>query len=735
MSRLQEGLVPVRLQQSRQSLTRLASLLLAGAAFGAFPTTAFAQTPEVEESSAGGDIIVTARKREESVQDVPATINVLNGQDLADAGIIQPRELQFAVPGFYVQNFETRATITLRGIGSQIEGGQSSVATHVNGVYQASSAAQLNRLFDIERLEVVKGPQGTLYGRNSTGGALNIITRNARGDDFEGNVSAGYGSYNTIRLDGGVSLPLGSDWGIRVAGSYANGDPIYTNVVTNRKIGSEKFWGVRGTLSGNVGDLKIDLFGQYGSDEDTRNVILIPLEFGTKTPLLGFRTTAFDDPAVPATKKNSFVTGLTLELPLGGGLTARSITGYMDYSEPRSDTDINPRPGLPRSQVIAFPQAAKQFSQELQLLYDSDKLNGVLGVYYLNDKQTADRSLIVRQLNRVLLDSSNRDDVDALAVFADVNFDLTDDLTLNGGIRWNRDKIRNRFIGAGLFDGPPFDLDGKQSKVTWRAGLDYKITPNFLAYGSVSTGFLSGRFETSFDGLTGNSIPNEVKPENITAYEVGGKLALPNDIGFLNVAAFRYDYRNLQVTVGGLFLLPDGSPDPLSPPFFFTDNAAKSRISGFEFQLSEFRVSKFLKLDFNAAYINAKYRDFDAIDDFGQLVSFDGNTLPRSPKLTFSSAITLDNLAITDAAIASIRTEFNFRDKTFFTRENIDVSTQQGYGLLNVIAKIDFNDGQWGLNFAGRNLTNQKRFNFLRNDPFATVGEFRNFEVSLKYRF
>jgi iron complex outermembrane recepter protein len=715
----------------------LYAVLMAGAVMGAAPTIVHAQSgPEAASEDGIEDIIVTARKREESVQDVPVTIDVFSGDDLSDAGVLQPRELQFAVPGFYVQNFETRATITLRGVGSQVEGGTSSVATHLNGIYQASSAAQLNRLFDVERLEVVKGPQGTLYGRNSTGGALNIITRRARpGDAFGGEVSASYGTYNTVRLDGAASLPLGENWGLRVAGSFAQGDGIFENVVTGEDVGQEDFWGVRGSLSGDAGPVSVDAFVQFTRDDDTRNVTLIPLVFGTRDPLLGFRKTAFDDPTEPVTQREAFVAGLTLELPLSDNLSIKSISGFLDYSEPKSVTDVNPRPSLANRLSIAFPQASEQFSQEFQLLYEGDRINAVLGAYYLNDRQSAERLVVINPAGLNLIESVSKDDVDAIAVFGDVSFDLTDQLTLNGGIRWNKDDVRNQFEGVGLFDGAPFDLSGDQSSVTWRAGLDYKIQPGFMVYGSVSTGFQAGRFDTRFDGLTGNSIPNEVKPEELTAYEIGAKTILPGSFGYLNVAAFQYDYEDLQVSVGGLFLLPNGNPDPNAPPFFFTDNAAEARIRGVEVQFNDVRVAEHLKFDLNATYLDAKYEAYTSIIDDGSTADFSGNVMPRSPKWTLSSAATLDNLRFGNTAEGSVRLEYNYRSRTFFTRENIEVGSQGGYGLFNLVARVDFDDGRWGLRFTGRNLADTRKFNFLRNDPFATVGEFRNFEIAVNYNF
>ena len=710
-------------------------LMLSTAASLVFSQPAFAQAASATAADAEADgsvVIVTARRRSESVQEVPSTINVLKGAELTESGVFRFRELQYAVPGFYVQNYETRATITMRGIGSQVEGGTSAVAIHSDGIYQASAAAQLNRLFDVERVEVLKGPQGTLYGRNSTGGAVNIINRKA-GAKFEGEVSAGYGSFNTVNLESGVSIPLGQGWGLRLAGSYAKGDGLFTNVVNGQKIGKEDFIGARATLSGEVGAVKVDLFAQYSKDNDSRNIVLIPLQTGTKIPLLGFDKTAYDDPVNPATEREPFLAGLTLETELGNGFTMRAITGYLDYNEPRSDTDVNPRPNLANRLFISFPQSAKQLSQEFQFLYKGERLDGVFGVYYLDDQQEEKRFVIQRPSGLTLLNSKTRNDVEATAIYGDINYKLSDRLKLNAGMRWNREKIRNQ--STGLFDGTPFDLSGTQSKPTGRLGLSYELNPGYMVYGSVSNGFLAGRFSTTLDSVTGQSKPKEVLPEKLLSYELGIKTRLPDNRGFLNASVFQYDYDDLQVTVGGLFLLPNGQPDPSAPPFFFTDNAAKSRITGFEAELSEFRVATHLKFDANVSYVDAKYLEYTSILANRSVANFSGKTMPRAPKWTYSTAATVDKLKFGDKIEGSIRAEVNYRDKTFFTRENTAVSSQGSYTLVNLIAKLEFDGGRWGFQVAGRNLTDERFFNFLRNDPFATVGEFRSVVATVNTRF
>ena len=700
------------------------------------PAESHAQSAAMEDSGTLAEVVVTARKRDESVQSVPISIAVLDGTELLDSGVLRASELQYAVPGFFVQNYETRATITMRGVGAQIAGAASSVATHVNGVYLASAAAQLNRLFDIERIEVLKGPQGTLYGRNATGGALNVISRRP-GNEFEADVSIGYGTYSTLSFDGGVSVPLGDNWAMRVAASTTNGDGQFTNVVNNTEIGNEDFQGGRFSVAGEFGSVKADFFAQYSRDEDDTQLTLIPLvSAANPAPLLGWDRTAFDGPTDPSISRKSFIAGLTLSGDFGNGYSWRSITGYLDYKEGDDTlTDVNPRPSLANRLSISFPQLSEQLSQEFQLLYTGERLNWVAGAFYLDDQQGSKRRAAFAPSGLVLLDSVSSDDTEVIAAFGDLNYNLTDRLRLNAGVRVNREKVRNQFLGVGAFDGDPFDASGNQGDPTGRLGLDFTVRPGLMLYGSVSTGYQAGFFNNTFDGVTGNSVANEVNPEKIQALEAGFKSVLPGERGFLNAAAFYYDYKNMQVQIGGIFLLPNGQPDPAQPPFFYADNAAKAEIYGVDLELSELRLAKHFKMDISAAYLNAKYKDYNSILSNRQPVSFKGNRLPRSPEFSVASAFVIDNLRFGERTEGSLRLEYNYRDQTYFTRENTVAASQDAYGLVNVIATLEFDDGRWGLTASGRNLTDEQFFDFKDGNNFANTGEFRTWEISARYRF
>lgn len=703
-----------------------AALLAGGLAAIAVPVSA----QEIAAASRGDDIIVTARKRDESLQDVPVSITVLSGDTLQQTAVLRSSELQFAVPGFYVQNFETRATITLRGVGAQIAGGTSSVATHLNGIFQNSSAAQLNRLFDVGQIEVLKGPQGTLYGRNSTAGALNITTR-APGDTFEGNASIGYGTFNTIRADAGVSIPLGADWGVRLAGSYLKGDGQFFNRFNGQYTGNDDFIGGRATVAGSAGPVDVSAFVQYTRDKDTTQT-LIPVIPATAQPRFGWNQTVQDQPEDMFLDRELVMAGLTLGMELGGGFSVKSITGYLDYSDD-SAIDVNPVVSPVRLE-IQTPQKATQWSQELQLLYNSDRVNGVVGFFYLDDDQGAGRFLTLDPAGLQLFNNRTIDQVQGLAFFGDASVRVAEGLNLNVGARWNQDKIRNAFDGTGLIDGSNFDLKTTEDAFTWRIGFDWRPADAVMLFANVSTGFQAGFNQTRTDAVSGNDAPDTVGPENLTAYEVGVKTVLPKAMGFFNASFFYYDYRDMQVSVGGVFLNPDGSLDTSRPPFFFTENAGKARIYGLDVQLSDFKLHEYLKLEASATLLSAKFTDYETVDDFLNVVDYAGNTLPRAPELSATSALTLDKLPLGFADF-TLRGELNHRSQTFFDQNNDPRVGQGPVTLVNASARLDFADGRYAITANARNLTNAKFFDFYGGSTFGNAGEFRTFEIGFAARF
>lgn len=682
------------------------------------------QAPAAKKEAQLEEVIVTARKRSEDVQTVPQTIDVLGGLDLQEMGKVTFKDLQFEVPGFYVENYESRATITMRGVGAQVPGNGASVATHVDGIYQASTAASLGWLFDVDRVEVLKGPQGTLYGRNSTGGAVNIITRRP-GSELDAGGSLEYGSNGMVRVEGAMDAPFGSGWAVRVAGLVNREDGRITNEYTGRKIDGNDFTGGRVTLAGKAGSVDVDLFGQY-TDEQGGSGEVIPLNASAQ-PRYGWNKSYYDLPTKPQMERQAYLVGLTLTSDIGNGYTWKSVTGYLHYKEPKSFLDVNPQPA-PVQLTIRFPQYARQISEEFQVLYTGERLNWVVGALYMDADEGEQRLVDIQPVLPGALDSNTDNTTKTTALFGDLNYKLTDQLRLNAGLRYNSDKVHNRFDGRGAFDGQSFDLSSTQSEPTGRLGLDYTLSSGTMFYASIAKGFQSGYNDVGFD-LNGNPEPATVKPENLWAYELGMKSRLPNDLGLFNLAGFYYDYKDMQVLVGGIPLLPDGTPDPNGVPFYTTLNAGKAKIYGADAALTVV-PTQHLKLELNAEFLDATFKEYQSIDDFGAPADYSGNNLPRAPKFAGTAAVIINNVAF-GSADASLRLEYQYRSEAYDNADNL--YKLQSTGLLNAVATLDID--KWRVWAGGRNLTDKHYFAFYDGRNFAYPGNFRTWSVGASYNF
>ena len=701
-----------------------ASITMALAALVA-PVPAEAQSARASaRDSAMEEVIVTARKREENLQTVPQSIDVLGGGELESLGKVTFKDLQFEVPGFYIENYESRATIAMRGIGSQVPGGGEAVATHVNGIFQASTATTLSWLFDVERVEVLKGPQGTLYGRNSTGGAVNIITRRP-GEEFDGGVKLEYGSDQTTRVSGALDIPLAEDWAMRLSATSTRADGRITNVAIDEEIDGNEFTGGRVAIVGQAGPVAVDFFGQISNETGGVGEV-IPLDADYE-PLYDWDESYYNLPEKPEGERDYEIAGLTLSGDLGGGYSWRSVTGYQNYDEPKSFLDVNPVPA-PVRLTIAFPQYAEQWSQEFQLAFENERMNWVFGALYMDTEEGETRRVDINPFLPGALNSSTDNTIKTYALFGDLNYGITEELRLNVGLRYNRDDVQNAFVGLGPFDGQSFDLDSTQTEPTGRIGLDYTTANGTMYYVTVAKGFKSGFNDVGFD-RAGNPEPSEVEPENLMAYEIGMKSSLPGDIGVLNLAAFYYDYQDMQVRVGGIPLLADGTPDPAGVPFYTTLNAGEAEILGLEATLSV-AAGEHVTFEANAGYLDTEFKEYDSLDDLGNPADYAGNELPRAPQFAGNASVTFGNFTV-GPGDAALRLEYQYRDKVYDGADNL--WELQSTGFVNVLVTWDV--GDWQFSASGRNLTEEEYFAFFDGRFFAPPGQFRSWLVGVSYNY
>ena len=713
--------------------------LVAGAAvaaLGAAPaaraqTTAITASPD---NSAQRVEVTGARKRSEQAKDVPIAIESFSGKFLEDAAITTPLQLQFNGPNLTIQTFETGGLITLRGVGAGSAGlgYDPSSAVHIDGIYLGTSSQALGRLFDLSGLEVLKGPQGTLYGRNASAGVVNIMTR-APGKGFSGRVELNAGTDSNLGADAVLNVPMGDDTAMRLAltGSNGGNGQIF-NASTGNRIGDDAHVAGRLRLKTRLGGVHADVLAQFIDDKATAPFALIadpriglPIAYNsvdTETTYQGYRRTRnLIDPSV---RKKDSVFGLTLSGDIGPGMGWKSITGVLDQSGSVS-SDVS---SLGQTWLQFIDQSTRQVSQEFQLTITQDRTDWVLGAYYYRQRASERRRANVdAALDGVIVDNfqnaDNRANATAYALFADVNHRLTDRLRVSGGLRLNRE-VKDAFVsGTGVIDpAAPVSNRSTFNDVSGRAGLDYAWTKATMVYGSISKGFKAGGVQPFVN--PGTNTLDAFQPETVIAYEAGLKHSFSDKSGQLNLAAFYYDYSDIQARLSDLLNSA-------------IRNAASAKVYGLEAQFEKKLVGA-LGIDLTAGLLSAKYGTFVTTTAAGDPRDYTGNDLPRAPRLTYAVAATLDRQPVA-GMLASGRLEYTYRGKMFFEQSNAKdpgqaESVQDGFGLVNLSVSLTRANAPWTVSLTGRNLANKSYIDFSIY-AFAVPGPARTWQLRYDHRF
>jgi iron complex outermembrane recepter protein len=680
--------------------------LCALAILGAGPAKATETIPE---------IVVTARKVEESPQQVPMSIQVLSGQLLDEVDLSRLYELQFNIPGLLVNTVGLfGGGFSLRGISSQ-RGTGPPVAAHVDGIYLGSSHMALARMFDLERIEVLKGPQGTLYGRNATGGTINFITRRPE-DGLGAGVEASYGSFSTVRAQGHVNVPL-QGAAFRLAFIASEGDGYIRNSVDDRRFGEQDYWGLRASLKLEPDDaLRLDLMVQHVRDDGAASELWTPRPDLLVNPRdIRLATVTLANPHLVI---ENDILGATVQHELGFA-TLRSISGYA-RNEMRNLDDCAGQANLQGCVRGDGPARYQQWSQEVQLvLAGNDTMHGLVGANYFAADSVSHFHQFLPLVNpNPLNDSRATSRETAGALFGQATLEFARHWSLTGGLRLSREKHRETTIGTGVQDSPTLLVGRHESDdLSWRLDLGYRATDDAFLYAVVSTGYKSGGLVTR---PLRNGQPDSFGPENLLAYELGGKTRWLNGRLILNAAAFYYDFDDLQVnttTFTGDQLVVE------------VDNAARAELHGMDvdgtFDLSE-------QLAVLAGIVWLPKREFTRFRDDRTDVTLSGNKLVRAPETTVSTAIVY-RCPLRNRSRFSARLEYNYRSSHYFTKENNPLYAQYGFGLLNLLLRLEAADGQWYLFLSGRNLTSERYFNqvFLQSSP----GYPDTYEAGAGFRF
>lgn len=658
--------------------------------------------PEKSDGETEGvdDIVVTAQFRSERLQDVPVAISSLSGDDLAASGANDLTGLSAKVPGLYLSSYSTLSPqLYIRGVGSNDDGitAEGAVGVYVDGIYVGRASAALFDLFDVERVEVLRGPQGTLYGRNTNGGAIRVETKKA-GPGTSGAVELGIGNFGQRTARGMLNGALSDTVFAKIAAGYKKRDGWTRDEATGQKLNNEDSFSVRGQIRYEPSpDLEAAISADYSRDRpgsSFKEVVAGSL-FGLyeETP---DRFTGNYDQLNAYIKRD--IVGLSAQVNWDfGDAVLSALSGYREtdiaYTE---DYDSTPFPVV----HVDTRQRAKQFTQELRLVSEEKQigLSWILGGFFLADKgQSSDQFLLpFFELPDELTEARTK--TRSLAIFGELGYRFSDKFKLTFGLRYSNErkdlsvKRSYRFADSSLFDFVPLtESTVKFDNVSPRAIFEFTPIEDFLTYFSVTKGFKSGGFN-NFPGDT-FAAKTAFRPEKITAYELGAKATLVDRLLRLNVALFQYDYTDLQV------FAPIDTGGQL--PLVQISNAAKARIKGAEVELRLEPVSN-VTLNFNYAHLLSRYREFQ----FGPL-DLSGNHLPRAPRDTLNISAEW-RPALSGDIDLDIRTEYVYSSNIYFTPFN-DPDLQTGnVGLFNASIGATSRNGNWSVSVFGRNLTNKR---------------------------
>ncbi len=734
-------------------------------ACGAVPALALAATPEV---AALEEIVVTAQLRKQNLQDVPLSVTAFSANALKDSGVIRLQDLVDSIPNLnYNTNGSIRATqITIRGIVSDANniGVDQTVGVYVDGVYMARPTTINTGLYDLESVEVLRGPQGTLYGKNVIAGAIKFETKRPA-EELGGEVAINYGNYDNLVVHGALNVPLVDDkLFLRVSAQSENRDGYLENRAGPDNNDANNENARLGLLFNPTPDLSLLLRADWARDRThqggTELAVVSPIyASGPFNVVPGSPFHIDNDPFDyvisdgPSAFQDRDLWGTSLELSwavAGGELT--SISAYREFEwNNYQSSDYSPFDIF----GTGIDEDQKQFSQELRFSASlADRLEYVVGAYYLYQDLEAEATTYVGNnilslpafgglplgvfpgpsIGKLLPEVSN----DSFAGFGQLQYELTDRVTLVGGLRYTYEKKSIDYSvdpdNLIVFPISPSVKSASMSEnvVSPMASVSYRLTENVNSYITYSEGFKVGGFN-AFDSDFANedgSTP-AFDPEYADNVELGIKSSLLDDRVRLNMAAFYTDYKDLQVVQrlegdNGLF-------------FYRTSNAAKAEIHGLEFELSAL-VTEGLQVNLAYGYSDAEYEDFvvDALTG----IDYSGNTMVLSPEQNASFAAQYERPLAGGWDLLG-RLEYSYMSSTYSDQNNTRELRNGAYSLVN--ARLGFESRDLGLrvtawvnNALEEEYTKDKRYGSATFAPGSldyNVGNPRTYGLEVSYSF
>ena len=666
-----------------------------------------AATPCAAQSSDGVDeVIVTATHFRTRLQDTPLAISAFTGGQLAASGVRDVRDLAAYTPGLAIGTGEGQGAvpISIRGVGQNDLGigADAPIAIYLDGVYLARSYMNLFDLVDIERIEVLRGPQGTLYGRNATGGAINVVTRQP-GTAPSSEALVRYGNYKAWGAQALISGPLGGDWSGKLAVAASGRDGYTTDALTGEDLDPEESFTARAGLRWRPTQaLDIQLNGDI-----SRHDMPVVLH-NNASPGFDPRRIALD--ARPQEDRDSWGVSLQARYDLDGAQVT-SISGYRRAKLANViDTDAT---GLNLIQFAQYDSTA-QVSEELRIASTREgRLQWLAGLYAFTEDADTQSPIYLDFTGLLGLPSATRQHITAsnrtiaVAAFTQASYRLTEAWSVSGGLRWSQESKRFDFLQQFTVDLPPLFSSYPQSrqKTTWsslspRLGVEYRRGEGLLVYASYSKGFKSGG-STSVSLITSPE-PNVFEPETLQAYETGIKHRSGRGHLQVNAAAFHYDYKNLQVR----------TTDALG--FLIVRNAATATIDGAELELVV-RPIRRIEFSANAAWLNARYDHF--IDPVSQ-ADYSGGRLNRAPRTQVNLNAQYGH-PLAGGAEITVRAEYAHTSRIYHQPGELRLFSRDPTQIFNGRITLRSADGRWSIAAFGRNLTDRRYI----GHAFPTLGE------------
>ncbi|WP_165186084.1 TonB-dependent receptor [Caulobacter soli] len=713
------------------------ALALASAAHAATPAPAVAAEADANAAPAVEQVVVTAERRATDLQKTAIAISAFSQQLLKDRKVDSIRDLSGQIPNFSISRVtisHTTQTYALRGVGESDPIQEPVLAVYVDDVYIPRQIGSMVEFNDLERVEVLRGPQGTLYGRNSSAGALRIITRDP-GDAFRAKAEVGLGNYGAVDVRGLIEGPLVEG---KLAGSLSyihhSRDGVTFDPTLNHDVNRIDLDAYRGKLRWTPTD-RLDVLltlNALKDRSDSRSYVPV------KQPNGEHRTDRSYSEVEPKQDLDQISGALRVQYTLNDNLKLKSVTSYGGFNLNPVNYDNDGEAALIQKNLIHYND--QYVTQEVQLNGDYGKLTFTSGLFYLHERFFVQRDGYSRR-NALPTDpvatpgnygfarAHNITNTEAYAVFGEATYALNDRLSVTGGLRWTNEE--KEFT----FDNKALNLQGQVtgqsiagqadkifSAVTPKLSAQFQWTGDVLQYVTWSKGFKSGGFDNRATRLDLATRP--FAPENVDTYETGLKTELFDHRARVNLAAFYNDYKDLQVAY----------TDPAYPGNSVRGNAGKAHTYGVELE-TDVRATERLSLQATAGYLFAVYDKYKNAGGLG--VDADGHRLLNSPRWSLSGAITYD-VPIKVPGEVRIGLNAQYQTKTYYNALQRPQDEAPAQTFLNGTVTWQTPDPRWSVQLSGRNLLDSDKPITVTYTP-STAVYYQNFPdprtwlVTLKY--